>query len=126
MDYNRLAQSVAKKLAVYGRSVTLRQYPEGVGNYDYATLSTIVATPVEETRNALITEQPGARIGPQYGTNSQGLTVKAQKWIYLDANGSKPHPNDKVVFNNVEYNIVDVQETAPGGIVVFYLVVLMR
>jgi hypothetical protein len=130
MDYVRLANNVAKKLAEYGRSVTLRQYPNGASGYNPATLSVTSATttPVETIRNALVTEQPGTRIGPQYGTNTKpnSLIQDAQKWIYMDANGPRPNPNDKVVIDNVEFTVTDVQETAPGGIAVFYLVVLNR
>lgn len=130
MDYNRLANSVAKQLAAYGQAVLLRQYAEGSAEYDPSSLgvSADEVTPVETTRMALVTEQPGKRIGPQYGTSNETgtLITQGQKWIYLDALGTTPHPNDKVVIGDVEYTILDVQETSPSGIPVFYLIVLKR
>lgn len=130
MDYNRIARNTAKTLAKYGRSVLLRQFPEGVGNYDPSSLSMTSPSSeaVETTRKALITEQPGTRIGPQYGTNTKADTLiqDAQKWIYMDAIGPRPNPNDKVVLDLYEYTVTDVQETSPGGTPLFYLVVLNR
>lgn len=130
MDYAKVAKSVAKKLATYGQSVTLRQYPEGSGDYDPSTLSvpTQASQPVDTVRKALVTEQPGSRIGPQYGTNTKADTLiqDAEKWIYMDALGVRPRPNDKVAIANVEFTVADVQETAPGGIPLFFLVVLRR
>lgn len=130
MDYTKMAKGVAKKLGVYGMSVTLRQYHEGSGEYDPSTLSVPAqaAPPVDTMRKALITEQPGSRIGPQYGTNTKKDTLiqDAEKWIYMDALGVRPRPNDKVIVSGVEFTIADVQETAPGGTALFYLVVLRR
>lgn len=130
MDYAKIARGVSKKLAVYGQSVTLRQLPEGVGVYDPSTLSVPIQSlqPTETIRKALITEQPGSRIGPQYGTNTKPNTLiqDAEKWIYMDTNGARPRPNDKVVISSIEFVVADVQETAPGGIPLFYLVVLRR
>jgi hypothetical protein len=130
MDYNRIANNVAKKLAQYGRSVTLRQYPVGASQYNPSTLTVSIAgtTPTDTIRKALITEQPGTRIGPQYGTNTKpnSLIQDAQKWIYMDALGARPKPNDKVILDSVSYTITDVQETAPGGVPLFYLLVLNK
>lgn len=130
MDYNRLAQRVVVQIAKYGRDITLRQYPMGSSSYDPTnlTVGSDATTPAEYTLKGLVTDQPGKRIGPQYGTNMKkgSLIEDGQKWIYINGTGPKPRPNDKVILGNIEYTIDDVQETAPGGVVLLYLLVLYR
>jgi hypothetical protein len=130
MDYTRIAQVVVKQIASYGRDVTLRQFPYGAATYDPTSLTVSAPTsqPVETVVKGLVTDQPGKRIGPQYGTNMKKDTLieDGQKWIYIDGMGPRPKPNDKIVIGDVEYTVDDVQETAPGDVVLFYLVVLYR
>lgn len=130
MDYNRVAANVVKKIAQYGRDVTLRQYPQGGTNYDPTSLTVSQASliPNETVVKALETDQPGKRIGPQYGTSTKQntLIVGAQKWLYVGANCPKPRPTDKFIIGYDEYNIADVQQCSPGGIVLYYLVVVYK
>jgi hypothetical protein len=130
MDYAKTARSVQKTLARYGQSVTLRRYSVGGGDYRPGNQVANLAggAPVDSIRKALVTEQPGTRIGPQYGVNlKEGTLIQnAEKWLYMDAIGIEPRPNDKVIINGVEFMVVDVQGTAPGGTVLFYLIVLRR
>ena len=123
---SEMAATSLQMLTEFGMDVTLRRYNVGSSIYDPTTG---IATPVavtDTTRKALITEQPGQRIGPQYGATLQkgSLVQEADKWIYMDANGPAPALQDHVIFNDIDYNIVDVQETAPGGIPLLYLLVL--
>lgn len=126
MDYNRIAKNVTRSLTKYGQSVTLRQYSVGGGNYDPASQSATLPTPIDSIRKGLVTDQPGTRIGPQYGTNQKAnsLIQDGEKWLYVDAMGPAPRMQDQMIVNGVMYTIADVQVTGPGGIPLFYLVVL--
>jgi hypothetical protein len=128
MDYNKLAARVLKSLRKYGQNVTLRQYSVGGGEYDSNTQTASIrgGPSTDSVRKGLVTDQPGTRIGPQYGTNLKPNTLiqDGEKWVYVDAIGVAPKIQDHMIVNGVEYNIADVQVTAPGGIAVFYLLVL--
>lgn len=128
MDYNRIARNVLRQLTKYGQNVTLRQYSVGGGDYDTITQTTSSAVDnyVDSTRKGLVTDQPGTRIGPQYGTNVKTNTLiqDGEKWLYIDPNGPAPRPQDHMIVNGVQYAVADVQVTAPGGIPLLYLVVL--
>lgn len=126
MNYNRIAKNVLKALTKYGQSVTLRQYSVGGSDYDPATQSASLPAPVDTIRKGLVTDQPGTRIGPQYGTNQKPGTLiqDGEKWLYIDAIGPSPKVQDQMIVNGVMFTIADVQVTGPGGIPLFYLVVL--
>lgn len=126
MDYNRIAKNVMRSLTKYGQSVTLRQYSVGGGNYDPASQSAMLPTPIDSIRKGLVTDQPGTRIGPQYGTNQKAnsLIQDGEKWLYVDAMGPAPRMQDQMIVNGIMFTIADVQVTGPGGIPLFYLVVL--
>lgn len=125
VDYNRIAKRVLQSLTKYGQSITLRQYSVGGSDYDAATQSTSLPIPVDSIRKGLITDQPGTRIGPQYGSNQKANTLiqEGEKWLYVDAIGPAPRVQDHIIVSGVQYCIVDVQVTGPGGIPLFYLVV---
>lgn len=128
MNYNRIAQTVLNALTKNGQDVTLRQYSVGGGDYDPSTQSAgaVIDGWVDSVRKCLPTDQPGTRIGPQYGTNQKAnsLIQDGEKWLYLAPQGPVPKIQDHMILNGVEYAIADVQVTAPGGIALFYLVVL--
>lgn len=128
MNYARIAKNVLKSLTKFGQNITLRQYSVGGSDYDPATQGTTTAmdTYTDTIRKGLVTDQPGTRIGPQYGTNMKTNTLiqDGEKWLYVDAIGVAPKVQDHMLVNGVEYAIADVQVTGPGGIPLFYLVVL--
>lgn len=128
MDYNKIAARVLKSFTKYGQDIILRQYSVGGGEYDPATQTASVSggTVTNTTRKGLVTDQPGTRIGPQYGVNVKKNTLiqDGEKWVYVDAIGPAPKIQDHMIISGVEYAVVDVQVTGPGGIAVFYLVVL--
>lgn len=128
VNYNRIAKNVLKSLTKYGQDITLRQYSVGGSDYDPATQGTTVAmeTFVDTIRKGLTTDQPGTRIGPQYGTNTKTDTLiqDSERWVYLDAFGAAPKVQDHMLFGGFEYAVADVQVTGPGGVALFYLVVL--
>jgi hypothetical protein len=126
MDYNRIAQTVLTLLKKHGRDVVLRKVVGGA--FDPIAQKKQPGAVEDEPRKAVTTDQPGTRIGPQYGTNLQPGTLirKDEKWIYMDGVGAKPMPGDKVLINNEMFNVVDSQVTAPAGIALFYLVVLRK
>lgn len=127
MDYNRIAQTVLTLLKKHGQDVVLRKTTGGTYNALTQKKDGITVS-VDEPRKAVIMDQPGTRIGPQYGTNLQPGTLirKSEKWIYMDGNGAEPLPNDKVLIGDKMFNVVDSQVTAPGGTALFYLVVLRK
>lgn len=126
MNYNRIAINIQKKLSKYGQSVTLRQFSVGGSDYDPATQVASLPASVETIRKALPADQPATRMGPQYGMNLKANTLitDTEKWLYLDARGSTPKMQDQVLLNGAWFSIVDVQVTAPGGIPLFYILVL--
>jgi hypothetical protein len=128
MDYNKIAARVLKSFTKYGQDIILRQYSVGGGEYDPQTQTASVSggTPTNTTRKGLVTDQPGTRIGPQYGTNAKQNTLiqDGEKWVYIDAIGPAPKIQDHVILGGIEYAVADVQVTGPAGIPVFYLVVL--
>lgn len=130
MNYNRIAKNVSKALTKNGQSVILRQYSVGGGDYDPATQTTspTMDSYIDFVRKALTTDQPGTRIGPQYGTNMQKGTLiqDSEKWMYLDAAGPAPRMQDHMIIQNIEYSIVDVQVADPGGIPLYYLIVCRK
>lgn len=129
--YDRMANTVLKQLTKYGRPVVLRQYSASGGDYDPRFGG---ATPVGEDgandsiRQALVADQPGSQIGQRFGSTLDGQTLvqQGEKWLYLDAKGAAPSLEDKIIFDNVTYQLIDVQVCQPGLIPVFYLLVLRR
>ncbi len=126
--YDKLAATSLRLLTKYGMSVTLRQSSLGAGNYNPATGVVTPETDVDTTRKALILDQPGSQISQRFGNNNQAnsLVQQGEKWLYLDANGVAPSLQDKIIINEVEYAIMDVQETGPGGVPVLYMLMVRR
>jgi hypothetical protein len=130
MDYNKLAATVLRLLTKYGQVVVLKKIAvSGAGSYDPATGgASVPGIDGENTQNrkGLPTDQPGNRIGPQYGQNMQtgDLIINKNKWIYIDANGLAPTTEDRLVVEGIEYNIIDVQKIQPGNVPLLYLLVL--
>lgn len=126
--YDKLASTALRLLTKYGRSVTLRQLAVGEGGYDSATGEVTMPDSVDTTRNALVLDQPGTQISQRFGNNNQlnSLVQQGEKWLYMDANGVAPALQDKVIIDEVEYTIQDVQETGPGGIPVLYMLMIRK
>jgi len=128
MDYTRTAKTVKKAFAKYGQDVILRKLAYSAGVYNPATQEVVTSAPAhtDETLQALVTDQPGTRIGPQYGNNVERGTLvhSAERWLYVDATGSEPQPKDQMIVQGVTYTVADVQSVGPAGVPVFYLVVL--
>ncbi len=127
--YPKLAATALKLLTKRGRAVTLRQYFAGGGFYDpNSGASNNVGTPgnQDSIRRGVTTDAPGKRVGPQYGEVIEQNTLVGDndKWIYLDANGPKPNLADHILFDNLNFSIVDIQEVNPGGVPLLYLLVL--
>ncbi len=110
----------------------MRRYSQGGGDYDP---NTSTGAPVgtsgtyDETRKALIADQPGSQISIHFGQTLQNGTLiqRGDKWLYLSAaDGSMPTLQDHVIIGTLDYSIVDVQVTNPGGIDLLYLIVLRR
>lgn len=127
MNYDRLAATALRLLTNYGQSAILRSM--SLGTYDP---NTSVVTQdgstgsYDQTRKIVATDQPGKRFGTQFGQSLTANTLDqtTEKWIYMDANGRKPNPQDLLIFGGITYNIIDVQETNPGGTPLLYLIVL--
>lgn len=127
MDYNKLAATTLRLLTNYGQSAILRPMSLGVYDSNTGTVTQDGSTGAyDETRKVLPTDQPGQRIAQQFGQTLQNGTMlqRSDKWVYVDASGRKPNLQDLMILGGVSYNIIDVQETNPGGIALLYLVVL--
>lgn len=129
--YSKLNATSTRLITKFGLTVVLRPYSEGGGDYDP---NTSTGTPegttgaYAENRKAILADQPGSQISIHFGQNLQNGTLaqKSDKWIYMDANGVVPKLHDHVVISGVEYSIVNVQVTNPGGIDLLYLLVLRK
>lgn len=124
-----MAKTVIEMLKEFGQDIILRQVAIGGVSYDPNTGAAAAAGGLGEydaVRRGLPTDQPGNRIGPEYGQTLQGGTLvqDSDKWMYLDASGSKPTLSDLIIYQNVVYSLISVQETNPGGIPLLYLVVM--
>lgn len=125
--YTRLAATSLRLLTKYGRPAILRV--KSTGGYVPGNSS---ATPdgstgqYDETRQVLPTDQPGQRIAQQFGQSLQNGTLlqRSDKWVYVDGNGRKPGLEDLLILDGIPYNIIDSQETNPGGTALLYLIVL--
>jgi hypothetical protein len=122
--YNRLLDTAYKLLSKRGRTVVLRIVT--VGAYNPATGKSTESGSVDSNRKGLIVDAPANRVGVQYGENIQpGTTVKTNtKWVYLDAKGTAPTMQDRIVIDNIEFSIIDVQTYKPATVALMYLVVL--
>lgn len=123
--YPKLAATALNLLSKFGQVVILRRYPVGGGTYDPVTGVTTANT-IDESRKAIVTDPPGSRLGPTYGRQLQNGTLvqDADRWMYMDANGMEPRPQDHMVVQGFEYTIIDVQMIGPGGVPVVYLVAI--
>ena len=127
--YSKVSAMVVRNLTKYGLSVTLRPLSEGGGDYDpdtgLASPSGTAGT-YDETRKALLADQPGSQISIHFGRTLQNGTLiqDSDKWVYMDADGAVPKLHDNVIIQSIEYKIVNVQVTNPGGVAVLYLLVL--
>jgi len=127
--YDRMSALALKQLTKYGQSVTLRPFSQGGGDYDP---NTGAATPdgadgvEDESRKALVTDQPGSQIAQRFGQTLQNGTLlqSTDKWLYMDADGQVPKLQDHVIFDNTDFSIINVQVTSPGGTPILYLLVL--
>lgn len=127
--YSELADTVVEMLTEFGAPVTLHLLSQSGGDYDP---NTQVASPIgasgtyDETRYALVCDQPGSQISIHFGQTLQNGTMiqASDKWIYMDANGSAPRLGFGVTFDSIRYTIVDVQVTGPGLVPLYYLLVL--
>jgi hypothetical protein len=125
--YTRLNATVIRMLKSYGQEVTLRRYSQGAGDYNPATGSASGGVSyTDTTRNALTADQPGSQIARHFGQTLQkgSQIANKEKWLYLDASGAAPTLMDHVLLDGVNYSIVNVQVTAPGGVALFYMLVL--
>lgn len=124
--YDDLAQTALELLAEFGLEVTLVK--KGVNVADPTTGRVTKGTPTSETRVGVVTDNPGDRIGEQYGSNFKGgtLTKQTGKWLYMDANGQAPAVEDEIVMQGFKYQLVDVQTIGPGGQALLYLLVMHR
>jgi hypothetical protein len=128
--YGPLAETAFRLLTEYGRSVTLRKFtPGGGGKYDPSTaraVSNSQTAKLDKTRQAIVVDAPANRIGSQYGSSvKEGTLIQEfNKWCYMDANGAAPTNQDHIIVGSKTYKIFNVQEYAPGGIPLMYLVVL--
>lgn len=116
-------------LTKYGQSVTLRPYSAGGGDYNPSTGAAAPSGPegaLDETRKALTADQPGSQIQRHFGQTNQTDTLiqTGEKWVYLDANGRAPCLQDHVLINSIDYVVIGVQVTDPGGVPLFYLLIL--
>lgn len=120
--YSKLATTALNLLTKYGQTVTLRRYQAGGGTYDPSTGVTTTGT-LNESRKAVVNDPPGNRIGPSYGRQLQNGTLVQDddKWMYMDASGPAPRPQDHVIVQGFEFTIIDVQMIGPGGVPVVYL-----
>ena len=126
--YARSVATTLRLLTKYGQQVTLRQFTSGGGGYDplTGTAATVSAAYVDTIRQALATDAPGKRVGPQYGQTVEYNTLiqDSDKWIYMDASGTAPRLQDHLIVQGVEYVVIDVQVISPGAVPVLYLLVL--
>lgn len=127
--YSDVASRAAKTIRRRGRKVILRRISYGGGDYDPATgvgQPIGIEGSVDTTRYVITADQPANRVAQQYGVTlaSGTLVQNNDKWVFMDALGPKPALNDRVIFDNVDYAIIDSQETNPGGTAVLYLIVL--
>lgn len=127
--YSKLTATTLRLLKKFGQPLVLRPYSIGGGDYDPVTG---VATPdgmtgqYDETRQCLPTDQPGSQIAQRFGQTLQdgSLVQSADKWVYMDGVGRAPTLQDRILLQGVEYAIINVQVTDPGGVAVLYLMVL--
>lgn len=127
--YDRLTATALRLLTAYGREVTLRQLSVGSADYNPATGESTPAGndgTTDTTRFAVVLDQPGTQISQRFGNNKQAnsLVQQSEKWLYMDANGVAPALQDKLIIDAIEYTIEDVQVTAPGGVVILYMLMV--
>lgn len=131
--YSEISDLVLEMLTEFGTSVTLRRYSQGGGNYNPDTTISVplgITGTYDETRKALLADQPGSQISIHFGQTLQNgsLVQSSDKWVYMDASGSAPTLQDHVILGSsdlpIDYSIINVQVTSPGGVPVLYLLVL--
>ncbi len=124
--YDRLALTAKRLFDKFGRTVYLRQRT-AASDYDTSNGSANATDEaVDDPRKGLVLDQPGSQISQRFGNNHQANTLvqQSEKWIYLDALGVRPCLQDKLIVDDIEYAIIDVQEIGPGGIAVLYMLVI--
>lgn len=129
--YDKLAATAFRLLNRYGTKMILRQLSSSSADYDP---STGIGSPsgidgsTDADRKGLVLDQPGSQISQRFGTNNQGNTLiqQGEKWLYLDAKGSEPAIEDKIIIKDIEYTIIDVQEIGPGGVAILYMLVVRK
>lgn len=128
--YDDLEGTALEMLTEFGAAITLMKVGVNAGGgYNPNEGEAIKAeSGTAETRYAVLSDNPGTRIGIQYGTTLQNGTLcqRTDKWLYMDANGSVPMLQDEVYINGLKYSTVDVQTIAPGGQTLLYLMVVRR
>ena len=106
--YDRAQASALRMLTKYGQTVTLRSHTDSI--YDPATgqnVSTVTDT-----------YRKGVKLG--FGANQtsiRGQLIQVEDArLLLDPSGDSPLPQDIIVLQGIEYTIVSIDDTNPGGI----------
>lgn len=129
--YGKSAATAQRLLTKFGMTVILRQLSTGSADYDPKTGGAVPEGQdgsTDTNRKAIVLDQPGSQISQRFGNTLQNnsLVQQGEKWLYMDANGVAPALQDKLIFGGIEYAIIDVQELAPAGIPVLYMVVVRK
>jgi hypothetical protein len=127
--YSDMAQTALDMLTEFGQPIVLRKFSQGGGDYNPATG---IGSPKgrtgsnDYTRSGLIVDAPGNKTGPQYGVTFQVGTLiqDTDKWMYMDAIGLPPKPQDHVIVQGIEFTLIDFQQINPAGTPVIYLLIM--
>lgn len=115
MGWAEEAASVRDTLSADGLPVVLVKRVQG--EFDPAT-GTAQETTVEYQCFAVLDVPETQDYGAQLKSGSS--VTRDDKVAYLDAVAARPAPGDKLLFNGVEWAVMQVQTTEPGGVPVLH------
>jgi hypothetical protein len=126
MDYNEVAADVLAALQEDGMAMTLRR--TAGGTFNPSTGSYTGGTTTDYTAWGLITAQSMPQSG-NTGERFNGMLVQTDdQFILLAASGLTvtPAPGDLLVISAVIYSIVTLIAVKPGGVVLFYRLLVRK
>ena len=126
MDYTKKAADVLAALQKKGMAMTLRQ--TAGGTFNRATGSYTGATTTDYSAWGLIQSRTMDRGGDTGGRFNGILVQTDDEFILLAASGLTvtPAPGDLLVISGVIYNLVALIDVRPGGVVLFYRLLVRK
>ncbi len=127
MDYTEIAADVLAALQEDGMAMTIRR--QTAGTYAPATGKTTGAIDTDYTAWGLIQSQRIPQAGNAGERTFNGTLIQTDdEFVLLAASGLSitPAPLDKLVIASVVYSIVTLIAVKPGGVVLFYRLLVRK